>query len=153
MGGCTTIVERMLGNVEVLLETEYRDFAEAHSGIADTVIYCGIIDAYFDYKLGVLEHRSLRFEAETVACENWQGNAMVNYPERKVPYVRIIEHKHFECGTQPVSVITCEYPASWEPVDELYYPINDERNNVLYAEYAKLAEQEGGVMFAGFLLR
>lgn len=151
MGGYTAMVERMFGDVEILLETEYCDFIEAHPGIADTVIYCGTIDAYFDYKLGVLEYRSLRFETETVECENWQGNAVVNYTEREVPYTRIIEHKHFEYGTQPVSVITREYPASWEPGDEPYYPINDERNNSLYAEYAKLAEQEGNVVFAGRL--
>ncbi len=151
IGGYTAMVERMLGDTEVLLDTEYRDFIAEHPGIADRVIYCGPIDEYFDYRLGALEYRSLRFESERVECDNWQGNAVVNYTEREVPYTRIIEHKHFEFGTQPVSIITREYPATWERGDEPYYPINDERNGALYAEYAKLAEQEGNVVFAGRL--
>lgn len=151
IGGYTAMVERMLGDTEVLLDTEYRDFIAEHPGIADRVIYCGPIDEYFDYRLGALEYRSLRFESERVECDNWQGNAVVNYTEREVPYTRIIEHKHFEFGAQPVSIITREYPATWERGDEPYYPINDERNGALYAEYAKLAEQEGNVVFAGRL--
>ena len=151
IGGYTAMVERMLGDTEVLLDTEYRDFIAEHAGIADRVVYCGPIDEYFDYRLGALEYRSLRFESERVESENWQGNAVVNYTEREVPYTRIIEHKHFEFGTQPVSIITREYPATWERGDEPYYPINDERNGALYAEYAKLAEQEGNVVFAGRL--
>ena len=101
--------------------------------------------------MGTLEYRSLRFETETVECENWQGNAVVNYTEREVPYTRIIEHKHFEKQESPVSVITREYPADWKPGDEPYYPINDGRNSELYAEYEKLAKQEGDVVFAGRL--
>jgi len=151
IGGYTAMVERMLGDTEVLLDTEYRDFIAEHPDIADRVIYCGPIDEYFDYRLGALEYRSLRFESERVECDNWQGNAVVNYTEREVPYTRIIEHKHFEFGTQPISIITREYPATWERGDEPYYPINNERNGALYAEYAKLAEQEGGVVFAGRL--
>lgn len=151
MGGYTRMVERMLGDVEVLLNTEYADFAATHPDIADRVIYCGTIDAYFDYKLGALEYRSLRFETERVDCENWQGNAVVNYTERAVPYTRIIEHKHFEFGQQPTSIITREYPAAWQPGDEPYYPINDERNGELYARYAELASAEGNVVFAGRL--
>ena len=151
IGGYTAMVERMLGDTEVLLDTEYRDFIAEHPGIADRVIYCGPIDEYFDYRLGALEYRSLRFESERVECDNWQGNAVVNYTEREVPYTRIIEHKHFEFGAQPVSIITREYPATWERGDEPYYPINDERNGALYAEYAKLAEREGNVVFAGRL--
>lgn len=151
MGGYTAMVERMFGDVEILLSTEYREFREQNPGIADRTIYCGPIDEYFDFKLGTLEYRSLRFESETVECENWQGNAVVNYTEREVPWTRIIEHKHFESQSSPVSVITREYPADWKPGDEPYYPINDERNSALYAQYEELAEQEGDVVFAGRL--
>ena len=157
MGGYTAMVERMFGDTDILLNTEYREFIAEHKGIADRVIYCGTIDAYFDYQLGALEYRSLRFESERVECENWQGNAVVNYTEREIPFTRIIEHKHFEFGKDaqgneiPVSIITREYPATWERGDEPYYPINDERNSALYDEYVKLAEQEGNVVFAGRL--
>ena len=151
MGGYTAMVERMFGDVEILLSTEYREFREQNPGIADRTIYCGPIDEYFDFKLGTLEYRSLRFESEVVECENWQGNAVVNYTEREVPWTRIIEHKHFELQSSPVSVITREYPADWKPGDEPYYPINDERNSALYAQYEELAKQEGDVVFAGRL--
>lgn len=151
MGGYTAMVQRMFGDAEIQLSTEYREFKEQNPDIADRTIYCGPIDEYFDFKLGTLEYRSLRFETETVACENWQGNAVVNYTEREVPYTRIIEHKHFEKQESPVSVITREYPADWKPGDEPYYPINDERNSKLYAEYEQLAKQEGDVVFAGRL--
>ena len=157
MGGYTAMVERMFGDTEILLDTEYKEFSAEHEGVADRVIYCGPIDEYFDYKLGNLEYRSLRFESEKLDCENWQGNAVVNYTEREVPFTRIIEHKHFEFGrnaageTIPTTVITREYPANWQPGDEPYYPINDERNTKLYEEYAALAEAEGDVVFAGRL--
>ena len=151
MGGYTAMVERMFGDVEILLSTEYREFREQNPGIAGRTIYCGPIDEYFDFKLGTLEYRSLRFESEVVECENWQGNAVVNYTEREVPWTRIIEHKHFESQSSPVSVITREYPADWKPGDEPYYPINDERNSALYAQYEQLAKQEGDVVFAGRL--
>lgn len=157
MGGYTAMVERMFGDTEILLDAEYKEFSAEHEGIADRVIYCGPIDEYFDYKLGNLEYRSLRFESEKLDCENWQGNAVVNYTEREVPFTRIIEHKHFEFGrnaageTIPTTVITREYPANWQPGDEPYYPINDERNTKLYEEYAALAEAEGDVVFAGRL--
>lgn len=157
MGGYTAMVERMFGDTEILLDTEYKEFIAEHEGVADRVIYCGPIDEYFDYKLGNLEYRSLRFESEKLDCENWQGNAVVNYTEREVPFTRIIEHKHFEFGrnaageTIPTTVITREYPTNWQPGDEPYYPINDERNTKLYEEYAALAEAEGDVVFAGRL--
>lgn len=151
MGGYTKMVEAMFGETEIRLGVEYKDFIKENPGIAERTIYCGPIDEFFDFKRGNLEYRSLRFETEVVDCENWQGNAVVNYTEREVPYTRIIEHKHFEYGTQPKSVITREYPASWEPGDEPYYPINDERNTELYAEYVKLAETEGDIVFAGRL--
>lgn len=157
MGGYTSMVQRMFGETEILLNTEYVDFIGEKPGIADRVIYCGPIDAYFDYQLGALEYRSLRFETEKIECENWQGNAVVNYTERAVPYTRIIEHKHFEFGKDkdgneiPVTIITREYPATWERGDEPYYPINDERNTKLYEQYADLAKKEGNVVFAGRL--
>ena len=111
-----------------------------------------MIDEYFDYCLGELQYRSLRFEEEVLeGCDNYQGNAVVNYTERDIPYTRIIEHKHFEFGTQPDTVITREYPASWKRGDEPYYPINDERNSSLYFEYAELAAKEKNVFFGGRL--
>lgn len=157
MGGYTAMVQRMFGDTEILLNTEYADFIAENPDVADRVIYCGPIDAYFDYQLGALEYRSLRFETEKVECENWQGNAVVNYTERAVPYTRIIEHKHFEFGKDangneiPVTIITREYPATWERGDEPYYPINDDRNTKLYEQYAELADKEGNVVFAGRL--
>ncbi len=157
MGGYTAMVQRMFGDTEILLNTEYADFIAENPDVADRVIYCGPIDAYFDYQLGALEYRSLRFETEKVECENWQGNAVVNYTERAVPYTRIIEHKHFEFGKDangneiPVTIITREYPATWERGDEPYYPINDDRNTKLYEQYAELAAKEGNVVFAGRL--
>lgn len=157
IGGYTAMVHRMLHDTEVLLNTEYRDFIAEHEGIADRIIYCGPIDEFYDFKLGNLEYRSLRFESELVECENWQGNAVVNYTSHEVPWTRIIEHKHFEFGKDaygndiPVSVITREYPADWKPGDEPYYPINDARNTALYEKYVELAKQEGNVVFAGRL--
>ena len=131
--------------------SEYRDLVAEQPDIADRIIYCGPVDDFYDYKLGKLEYRSLRFESEILDEENHQGVAVVNYNEREVPWTRIIEHKHFEFGTQPKTVITREYPADWKPGDEPYYPINDERNTKLYNEYRELAEQEGNVVFAGRL--
>ena len=151
MGGYTKMVERMFGDVEIRLNTEYRELISEQPDIAARVIYCGPIDEFYDYKLGRLEYRSLRFESELLDEENHQGNAVVNYTEREVPWTRIIEHKHFEYGEQPKTVITREYPADWQPGDEPYYPINDERNTALYEQYEALAAEEGKVVFAGRL--
>jgi len=151
MGGYTKMVEKMFGDVEIRLNTEYRDLIAAEPDIARKVIYCGPIDEFYDYQLGRLEYRSLRFETEILDEQNHQGNAVVNYTEREVPWTRIIEHKHFEYGEQPKTVITREYPADWKPGDEPYYPINDERNTALYEQYEKLAAEEGNVVFAGRL--
>jgi UDP-galactopyranose mutase len=151
MGGYTQMVAAMFGDTEIILNTEYRDFIAAQPNSADRIIYCGTIDGYFDYQLGTLEYRSLNFETEILEEENHQGVAVVNYTEREVPYTRIIEHKHFEYGTQSKTVITREYPANWAPGDEPYYPLNDERNNALYAQYVELAKREGDVVFAGRL--
>ena len=151
MGGYTKMVQNMLEGVEVRLNTEYRDLVAEQPDIAERIIYCGPIDDFYDFKLGKLEYRSLRFETETLPEKNHQGVAVVNYTERDIPYTRIIEHKHFEFGDQPSTVITREYPADWKPGDEPYYPINDERNTQLYEQYRKLAEGEGNVVFAGRL--
>ena len=151
MGGYAAMVERMLEGTEVRLGMEYKELAAEQPDIADRVIYCGPIDGFYDYKLGTLEYRSLRFESETLDEQNHQGVAVVNYTEREVPYTRIIEHKHFEFGTQEKTVITREYPADWKPGDEPYYPVNDARNTALYEQYAELAKQEGKVVFAGRL--
>lgn len=151
MGGYTKMVERMFGDVEIRLNTEYRDLIAQEPNIAARVIYCGPIDEFYDYKLGRLEYRSLRFESEILDEVNHQGSAVVNYTEREVPWTRIIEHKHFEYGEQPKTVITREYPADWKPGDEPYYPINDERNTALYEQYEALAAEEGKVVFAGRL--
>ena len=157
MGGYTKMVERMLEGIEVRTGVEYRDLIAEQPDIADRTIYCGPIDAFYDFKLGTLEYRSLRFESEILDEENHQGVAVVNYTDRETPYTRIIEHKHFEfCrddngNPQPKTVITREYPADWKPGDEPYYPINDARNEKLYNEYRELAEREGSVVFAGRL--
>ncbi len=160
-GGYTAIIEKMLDNAEVLLNTDYRDFIGRQEAAAENgtdfvsygkLLYTGMIDEYFDYRLGHQEYRSLRFEKEDMPdCENYQGNAVINYTEREIPYTRIIEHKHFEFGKGEGTVITREYPADWKPGDEPYYPINDERNNNLFAAYQELAEKEKGVLFGGRL--
>ena len=151
IGGYTAMVHRMFHGTEILLNTEYRDFIAEHKDIADRIIYCGPIDEYFDFKLGNLEYRSLRFESELVECENWQGNAVVNYTSHEVPWTRIIEHKHFEKAKCPFTYITREYPAARRRGDEPYYPINDEKNTLLYQKYKALADGEKNVLFGGRL--
>ncbi len=158
MGGYTQIIEKLLDGITVRLGITYKDFLAENTAkgpeadVFDKVLYTGMIDEYFDYCLGELQYRSLRFEEETLAdCDNYQGNAVVNYTERQVPYTRIIEHKHFEFGTQPATVITREYPAEWHKGDEPYYPINDERNTTLYGKYLELAAEEKNVLFGGRL--
>ncbi|MBQ8232042.1 MAG: UDP-galactopyranose mutase [Lachnospiraceae bacterium] len=158
MGGYTRIIEKLLDGITVRLGITYKDFLAENEArgpeadVFDKVLYTGMIDEYFDYCLGELQYRSLRFEEETLAdCDNYQGNAVVNYTERQVPYTRIIEHKHFEFGTQPATVITREYPAEWHKGDEPYYPINDERNTTLYGKYQELAAGEKNVLFGGRL--
>lgn len=151
IGGYTKIVEKMLDGIEVRLNTNYLDNREEFDAMADKIVYTGMIDQFYDYKLGVLEYRSVRFETEELPMENYQGNAVVNYTEREVPYTRIIEHKHFEYGTQPKTVITREYPKTWKKGDEPYYPMNDEKNIALYEKYSALAKKEGNVIFGGRL--
>lgn len=152
IGGYTAIIEKLLDGIPVKLGVTYEEFVRSQSDSFAKVVYTGMIDAYFHYELGALEWRSLRFEEETLTgCDNYQGNAVVNYTAREVPYTRIIEHKHFEFGTQLDTVITREYPATWQQGDEPYYPVNDERNNALYAKYRELADKEPNVIFGGRL--
>ena len=151
IGGYTKMVERMLEGVEVRLDTDYFDLIAAEPEIAETIVYTGCIDEFFGYRLGALQYRSVRFETEELEEENYQGNAVVNYTAREVPYTRIIEHKHFEFGKQPTTVISREYSAEWKPGLEPYYPVNDEANGALYAEYKKLADAQGNVIFGGRL--
>ena len=148
--GYTTMVERMLDGADVVLNTNFLDDREKWLGMADNCVYTGPIDEYFGYKLGKLEYRSLKFETEVLDEENHQGVAVVNYTDRETPYTRIIEHKHFNFGTQPKTVVTREYPTAWEEGMEPYYPVNDERNTNLYHQYAELAAGEG-VRFGGRL--
>lgn len=158
-GGYTQIVEKMLEGCRVITGISYQEFAvqnaakpEAEQDSWDRLLYTGMIDEYYGYRFGALEYRSLRFETKKLPEEdNYQGNAVVNYTEREVPYTRIIEHKHFEFGTGKGTVITREYPAEWHKGDEPYYPINDERNGQLYAKYAELAKEEKNLLFGGRL--
>ena len=161
IGGYTAMIEKMLNGTEVRLSTEYRSFVkEQETALAngadaityDKVLYTGMIDEYFDYSRGNLEYRSLHFEQEDMPeCDNYQGNAVINYTEREVPYTRIIEHKHFEFGKGEGTLITREYPVDWHPGDEPYYPVNNERNNALYRKYQELAAKEKNVLFGGRL--
>ena len=151
MGGYTKMVENMLAGIEVRLNVDYFEHREELDALADRVIYTGPIDAYFGYRLGNLEYRSVRFETEVLDIPNFQGNAAVNYTDRETPWTRIIEHKWFEFGTQPKTVISREYSSEWKPGDEPYYPVNDERNGALYQEYKKLADAEETVIFGGRL--
>ncbi len=151
VGGYNKIIEKMLENVDVRLNTNFFENREELESIADKIVFTGMIDEFYNYEFGTLEYRSLRFEHELLEEDNHQGNAVVNYTEYEVPYTRIIEHKHFEYGTQPKTVITKEYPATWTKGDEPYYPINNDENNALYAKYKELADKEENVIFGGRL--
>ena len=157
IGGYTQLVEHLLEGIEVRLNTDYLEQKEALDRLAETVVYTGPIDAYFGYSLGALEYRSVRFETEVLDIPNFQGNAAVNYTDRETPWTRIIEHKWFEFGKDeqgqdlPKTVISREYSSEWKPGDEPYYPVNDEKNGALYAEYKKLADAEQNVIFGGRL--
>lgn len=150
-GGYNVLIDKLLEGIEVRLDTDFLKNREEFISIADKIIYTGTIDSYFDYSLGELDYRSLRFETEALDMKEFQPVAVVNYNERQVPYTRIIEHKHFEFGNQPKTVITREYPADWKKGDEPYYPVNDDRNNSLYEQYKRLAENEKNVIFGGRL--
>lgn len=151
MGGYTHIFNKLLDNCDVQLNTDFLQEKEHFMGQAKRVLYTGAIDAYYDFCLGQLEYRSLRFEHEILNCKNYQGVAVVNYTDRETPYTRIIEHKHFEFGKQPKSVISKEYPLEWDVGIEPYYPVNDEKNQKRYEEYKALATKEYKVIFGGRL--
>lgn len=157
IGGYTKMIANLLDGIEVRLNTDYLEHKVELDAIADRVVYTGPIDAYFDFKLGTLEYRSVRFETELLDIPNFQGNAAINYTDRETPWTRIIEHKWFEFGKDkdgndlPKTIISREYSSEWKPGDEPYYPVNDEKNSVLYAEYKKLAEKEEKTVFGGRL--
>lgn len=157
IGGYTQMVANMLKGIEVELNTDYLKDKEKYDAIADKVVYTGAIDAYFDYKLGALEYRSVRFETELLDMPNFQGNAAVNYTDAETPWTRIIEHKWFEFGKDAdgndlqKTVISKEFSSEWKPGDEPYYPVNDDKNGKLYAEYKKLADNETNIIFGGRL--
>lgn len=151
VGGYTQIFEKMLASSDVRLNCDYLKHRDELNAIAKKIIYTGMIDEYFDYCYGELEYRSLRFDTEILNMDNFQGNAVVNYTDADVPYTRIIEHKHFEYGTQNSTIITKEYPKTWKRGDEPFYPINNEKNNILYSKYLTLAKQEKNVVFGGRL--
>ncbi|GCB35782.1 UDP-galactopyranose mutase [Bacteroides faecalis] len=152
IGGYTPIIEKMLSKSEVVLNTDYFLDKEYLDSLADTVVYTGEIDRYFDYCYGALEYRSLRFETTVLENQsNFQGNAVVNYTDSETPYTRIIEHKHFEFGRQPDTVITKEYPLTFQLGDEPYYPVNNDKNNALYEKYSELLRRQVSVYFGGRL--
>ena len=151
IGGYTAMIEKMLAKAEVRLSVDYLEHKDELDALAENVVYTGPIDAYYGYQFGELEYRSVSFETEVLDQPNYQGNAVVNYTEYEVPYTRIIEHKHFEFGTQEKTVISREYPAAWKKGDEPYYPVNNEKNNMLYHSYEKLAKEEKKVIFGGRL--
>ena len=150
-GGYTQIAEKLLTGSPVLTGMDYKNFVLQHPDSFGKVIYTGPIDEFFDYKLGHLEYRTVRFETEELDMPNFQGNAVVNYTEREVPWTRIIEHKHFEFGQQPVTIISREYSTEWKPGMEPYYPVNDEKNQQLYRRYRELADRQKKVIFGGRL--
>lgn len=151
IGGYTAMVERMLEGIEVRVGIDYLEHREELDALADKVVYTGQIDRFYGYRYGKLEYRSVRFETEVIDTENYQGNAVVNYTDADTPYTRIIEHKHFEFGTQPKTVISKEYSQAWSEGIEPYYPINDEKNSELYKRYHELAVGESRIIFGGRL--
>ena len=157
IGGYTKLVANLLDGIDVQLNEDYLEDRAKWDALADKVVYTGAIDAFFDYTLGNLEYRSIRFENEVLNIPNFQGNAAVNYTDRETPWTRIIEHKWFEFGKDengndlPKTIISREYSSEWKPGDEPYYPVNDEKNGALYKEYRALADQEGKVIFGGRL--
>lgn len=151
IGGYTQIIEKMLEGIEVKLNTDFFENKEKNLELAEKVIYTGPIDKFYDYQYGALEYRSLSFENEIINESNYQGNAVINYTEYEIPYTRIIEHKHFDYVETDYSIITKEYPRDWKIGDEAYYPINDEKNAILFKKYKKLADQEKLIYFGGRL--
>lgn len=151
MGGYNVIIDKMLDGVDVELGTDYLANKDKYENIADKIIFTGPIDEFYDYCFGPLEYRSVRFETEELPVENYQGNAVINYTDAETPYTRIIEHKHFEFGTQPTTVISKEYSAEWKVGDEPYYPVNNDKNAALYQKYLDKSKEENKVIFGGRL--
>ncbi len=151
IGGYTGMIEKMLDGIDVRLSVDFFENREALEAEAEKTVFTGMIDEYFNYSLGELEYRGLKFETELLDSKNYQGNAVVNYTDYETPYTRIIEHKHFEFGTQPKTVVTREYPQKWVRGEEPYYPMNDDKNNGLYEKYKALADKETSVIFGGRL--
>ncbi len=151
IGGYTKIIEKMLEGIEVMTDTDYFEWIKENPDAAKKTLFTGMIDEFYAYRLGALQYRSVRFETEVLDCDNYQGNAVVNYTDREVPWTRIIEHKHFEFGTQPKTVISREYSSEWEVGMEPYYPVNNDENNALFAQYKALADKEENVIFGGRL--
>lgn len=151
IGGYNVLIDALLEGCDVELQTDYLARREAFDALADRTVYTGMLDAFYGYRFGALEYRSLRFENQVLDQENYQGVAVVNYTDRETPFTRIIEHKHFEFGTQPTTVITREYPADWKEGMEPYYPVNDEANQALYEQYAALAREDSRYLFGGRL--
>ena len=151
VGGYNKLIDALLDGIEVRTGVDYNESRVEYEKMAQKVVYTGPVDAYFDYKLGQLEYRGLRFETKKMEEVNHQGVAVMNYTERDVPYTRVIEHKHFEFGTQPVTYVTKEYPTDWKPGEEAYYPVNNEHNQNLYHRYAELVDKEKDVIFGGRL--
>lgn len=151
IGGYNTLINALLDGIEVCTGVDFLQQREEYQRMAKTIVYTGPIDEYFGYSLGSLEYRGLRFETQRLEEVNHQGVAVMNYTDRETPYTRVIEHKHFEFGTQPVTYVTKEYPADWQPGEEAYYPVNNEMNQALYQQYAELARKEDNVIFGGRL--
>lgn len=151
IGGYNKLIDGLLKGIEVSLDTDFFNNRKILSSLADKIVFTGKIDEYYDYRYGKLEYRSLRFEEEILGTDNYQGNSIVNYTDKAHPYTRIIEHKYFEFGTQPTTVITREYPQEWQEGNEPYYPINDKKNTTLYSQYKELAEQDTQTIFGGRL--
>lgn len=151
IGGYNKLIEGLLEGIEVKLNVDFFDNREFYTQLADKIVFTGKIDEYYNNQFGTLEYRSLKFDTQVIDKENFQGNAVVNYTERDVPYTRIIEHKHFEFGTQKKTVITYEYPDEWSLGKESYYPVNDDKNNAVYNKYKDLSEKDTNVIFGGRL--
>lgn len=151
VGGYNVLIDKLLEDIEVILDVDYILEKEKYDALADKVVYTGTIDSFYGYQFGKLEYRSLRFETEVLDTPNYQGVAVVNYTEREIPYTRVIEHKHFEFGTQEKTVVTREYPSDWHEGMEAYYPVNNEANQELYLKYKALADKEEKVIFGGRL--
>lgn len=151
IGGYNVIIDKLLEKADILMGVDFLSDPDKYRAMADTVVYTGTIDSYFGYRFGKLEYRTVRFESEVLDEPNYQGVAVVNYTDRETPYTRVIEHKHFDFGTQPKTVVTREYSTDWQDGMEPYYPVNDERNGTLYAQYEALAKEEKNTLFGGRL--